>query len=608
MLGSLSSAASGSGRRGDRVRAGRAFERRRGAQLRSLPEAHRACAPERASAANAAPGGARPRSRARDTRASGFTAASSGKPVCAASACAALRLARARRDDAEQGAPRDRASRSAAMCGARRGRREHRRSRRWRRSSRVRAPGSSRLRPARRSRRSRAARSRRRGRARARCRCSSIRSACSGSAGAGSTRQRSPCASPAASSAGATTGPQAMRRSASGTATCGRRHLGGISRRERQIEHEGTLVGGSERHRAGGRAHASAGAEQRDVTLVAAVRASSRARRSSPPRPEPDAAPGASIGRSTIPTAPQSSACRAALTEPAGATRRTARLGAPRTLAAHEVAGRCDARSRPPAACRHRPREPAPAARCSGRPASAARSSSVSAASPPSSARRTITSRRRARAGVASRPAPRRSPGQVRPRTVRARVTEMPPERSLAGESNSSPRAATREPLRPEDHDVDESPALQQPRVGRRCRRPARARPHARRAGATTARHPARSAPRTQEVAARQADERATAGQRAEPADHRRRAVGGGDRHRRRHRRRRTMAPAAIAVPQRQHGGLAARRLRAAVRERGRSGRARGPSRQATGRAGGRAARSGSRDDGSGRRRAAGAA
>ena len=97
---------------------------------------------------------------------------------------------------------------------------------------------------------------------------SSIRSACSGRAGAGSTRHAVAVREP---------GRELRRR---GDRPAGDpeerirhghlrgRHLGGISRRQRQIEHEGTLVGGSERHRAGRGAHAAAGADQRDVTLV----------------------------------------------------------------------------------------------------------------------------------------------------------------------------------------------------------------------------------------------------------------------------------------------------------------------------------------------------
>ena len=143
-------------------------------------------------------------------------------------------------------------------------------------------------------------------------------------------------------------------------------------------------------------------------------------------------------------------------------------------------------------------------------------------------------------------------------------VTEMPPERSMAGESNSRPRAATREPLRPEDHDVDESARVAAAACRGPIQRPARVRPHARRAGAMTARHSVRSAPRTQEVAAGQADERAAAGQRAERCRSSR-ACGRRLRSaRRRHRRvaRRRRRRASGAAPARRSG---ARRLRGAV-------------------------------------------
>ena len=171
-----------------------------------------------ASPANAPLGGARPRSRARGTRASAFTAASSGSPTCSATRLRCARVAHVRDDDAEA-APREPEPREQQRrAPARRARREHRRSRRSRRSSRARAPERSRRRRASRSRRSRAIRSRRRGRALRAMPCSSIRSACSGSAGAGSTRQ-APCASPAPSSAGVVTGPHAIRISASGITT-----------------------------------------------------------------------------------------------------------------------------------------------------------------------------------------------------------------------------------------------------------------------------------------------------------------------------------------------------------------------------------------------------
>src|SRR6185312_4533150 len=116
-------------------------------------------------------------------------------------------------------------------------------------------------------------------------------------------------------------------------------HLGGISRRQREIEHERTLVGGSERHRAGRGAHAAAGADQGDVTLVTqcgcrAARVErarcgqslTEARSVDGPFDDPDGATIERLSRSVLRTF--------------GCDQENAGLGAPRTLAAYEVAGR----------------------------------------------------------------------------------------------------------------------------------------------------------------------------------------------------------------------------------------------------------------------------
>ena len=376
--------------------------------------------------------------------------------------------------------------------------------------------------------------------------------------------QHAACRRPArvrpSSSAGAATGPQAIRRSASGTATMRGRHLGGIARRERQIEHEGTLVGGSERHRAGRGAHAAAGADQGDVALVTesgrrAARVErtrcsqslTEARRVDGPFDDPDRATIERLLRSAL-----------------GAFRcdqEDARLRAPGTLAAHEIARSC---VRGVGSQEHvgigsvSRREQSELGQAGERGAELLGQGRV--ASEQSNADDHEPSPRRSRR--TSRP-PRPVARASATADGARRVTEMPPERSLAGESNSSPRAATREPRGPR---ITTSTNL--PRCSSRV---SGADPDS--SSSATARSPAPErrwrvirAQRTahEKVATGQADECAASGQTAERADHRRRAVCGGDRH-----------DDDIAgshdgaggqrVPERQHRRSGARRLRGAV-------------------------------------------
>ena len=169
---------------------------------------------------------------------------------------------------------------------------------------------------------------------------SSIRSACSGRAGAGSTRHASPCASPAASSAGATTGPQAIRRSASGTATCAAATSAASPVASARSSTKARSSRGSERHRAGRRAHAAAGADQRDVTLV--TQSGRRAARVERARCGQSLTQARSVDRPF--DDPDRTTVERLSRSAHGAFRcdqEDARLGAPRTLAAHEVAGCC---------------------------------------------------------------------------------------------------------------------------------------------------------------------------------------------------------------------------------------------------------------------------
>ena len=120
MLGSLSRAASGSGRAAAESATRRSLEHRGRARAAPAPRDSDAGARRsEASAANAAPGGGRPRSRARGTRESGFTVASSGSPASAASARAARGLRQPVATIPER-RPRGRVARSAGLSGGRR--------------------------------------------------------------------------------------------------------------------------------------------------------------------------------------------------------------------------------------------------------------------------------------------------------------------------------------------------------------------------------------------------------------------------------------------------------------------------------------------------------
>ena len=362
---------------------------------------------------------------------------------------------------------------------------------------------------------------------------SSMRSACSGSAGAGSTRQRGAVREPGGELGrrGDGAAGDAQQRVRHGDVR--RRDLGGVARREREVEHEGALARSRERDGAGGRAHAAAGAEQRDVALVVGRRAAGArveaarrgqrvAQRRSVERPLDDARPR----RSRAPAAPRSPT-------PARGDQQHARVRAAGALAAHEVAARPRATSRRPAACRRRPSARAPAVRSPAGPRAAR--AAPRRARRRRRAARAGRSRAARRAAAAAARAPRRPVASASATAAGARtVTEMPPERSLAGDEQLESARSDARAVGPTTITTStKRPALQQPQ---------RRAPSAGASSSATARSPrrssdgpspARSAPRSEEVAAGEA--RSACG--ARPArragvEHRRRAIGGRDRHR----------------------------------------------------------------------------
>ena len=207
---------------------------------------------------------------------------------------------------------------------------------------------------------------------------SSIRSACSGSAGAGkhpargAAGERRPRAPPASS--------PARRRSASsasGTATWAAATSAASPIASARSSTKARSCAARERDRAGRRPHAAAGAEQRDVALVRRPVARGAAQSKQPAAASACRSAGASIGRSTTPTAPQSSACALRGLRTGRRDQEDSRVGAARALAAHEVA-----RGRERGVGREEDvgiggSEQAPAARSRARSASAARSSLV---------------------------------------------------------------------------------------------------------------------------------------------------------------------------------------------------------------------------------------
>ena len=270
--------------------------------------------------------------------------------------------------------------------------------------------------------------------------CSSIRSACSGSAGAGSTRQRAAVRE--------SRGELRRRRDrAAGDAQQRIRYrdvragdVGGVALASARSSTKARSCRGGQRDGAGRRAHATARAEQRDVALVARAVRDDERRVEAPGSGERLAQCGApSSGRSTTPTAPQSSACRAAAAEPGAATSSTRASDAARALAAHEVAGggeRRVGREQDVGVGRVRGRQ-----QCDPGSAASAARNSRRAESPPSSARRTITAPRRAGAGADRRAARVRRRARAPPRPGRARVTAIPPARSLGRREQLEARA-----------------------------------------------------------------------------------------------------------------------------------------------------------------------
>ena len=231
----------------------------------------------------------------------------------------------------------------------------------------------------------------------------------------------------------------------------------------------------------------------------------------------------------------------AALSEPSGATSSDARVRPAGTLAAHDVAGGRESTSRPPAGCRRQPHARRPAMRSRAGPRARSATRCRARRLRPSSASRTITGPARAGAGARRARAGRWSSASATAAGARS-VTETPPERSLAGERSSRARAATRDPLGPIT-----TTSTKRPRCSRRV---SGADPED--SSSATARSPRRSASVAgmqraahEEVAAGEADERPTTGQRVESAEHRGRAVGRGDRHGDDVGRSRTIAPAA---------------------------------------------------------------
>ena len=280
-----------------------------------------------------------------------------------------------------------------------------------------------------------------------------------------------------------------------------------------------------ERDRAGRRAHAAAGAEQRDVALVRPAREASAQRRSSPPPRAPVAAPGASSGPLDDADGAAVERLRAARPPSRGADQEDARVGAARSLAAHEIAGcgtRGVGRQQDVGIGRVSRRQQSDAR--AGRRARA-RSSSASTASPPSSARRTITAPRRAAA--AARRA-RAGPSRGASATADGRAQrDGDAARALDSQatSNSRPRAATREPLGRRRSRRRRGARPQQPHVRAPMPEPPRARPRARRAGAATRRR--RDAARRARGSRRRRGRSACDGRPASPrpVEHRRRAI-----------------------------------------------------------------------------------